>query len=61
MMFLQFLNAVVPYISIILFLIVYRMQFIHIDTLRKQNKLLDKQNIVLIELIESLRDDPNAF
>lgn len=61
MIFLEFLNAVTPYISVILFLIVYRMQFIHIDTLRKQNKLLDRQNTVLIELIESLRDDPNAF
>jgi hypothetical protein len=40
---------------------VYREQGNHIVALNEQNKLLDRQNAVLIELIESLRDDPNAF
>jgi hypothetical protein len=59
--FLQFLDIFLPILVGVSFGFIYRIQHIHIETLRKQNKLLDRQNVLLVDLIESLREDPNAF
>lgn len=53
--------GVLQFVLFVLLAFVFREQGNHIAALNEQNKLLDKQNVLLVDLIESLREDPNAF